>query len=697
MKLKITALLLIVCMLLVSCAANDTPSDDTSATDEPTDTVTTTTETVTTEAPVLEPIDLMKAAILKSGYKGSGLDDLAYSAVGTGFFKDYTALHSSPLKSADYVWDMKHLAEAIASDTEGVAEFCISTVKDHGFMYDIELEYTVYSDVDEALTALFEEVGDTAELSLAKEKLASVSEDVKTYLAKWLSAVTYSYKLISQEAEKVSADGIEALLEFYCCFPASDDIGLLEIMKTANSSITMKNLLKGELAILKASEELAQSLSEIKALTVDGNALSIPTPIGDIILGSAGNDTYSSPEAMLIAEPDGDDTYNGRVAAGCTFEDTPISVLIDLGGDDIYTADKNDGFTQGAGVFGAGMLFDMKGNDSYEAGRLAQGSCILGMGVLFDAEGDDSYELEVTGQGAGFYGLALLCDGAGSDSYNAKGYAQASAGPRCMAYLVDLGGDDEYFVQPYAEEGFEVLKYDQFPQVNGNWSQGCGWGQRVIDLSGGVAGLIDLSGNDSFTGGIWVQGVGYWSGVGFLFNEGGDDKYNSCYYSQASVAHYGAGILVDVGGNDVHTVSSEKVNCGDGASLGFVWDRGTAVLVNDGGDDEYTADQTSCGVAWSAYDDKGSMHQDMTYAIFIDTEGCDEYSVKETMCFGWGRGGFFIDSDGRDKFVHNQKRNNSLLYGSTLKGGVFYDYSDTYQNTPEPPYIGFWDAAKGVN
>ncbi len=685
-KIALTALLLAVCLLMTACqSAQSLP------TEEPTEEITDGTDT--TDAPALEPVDLMETAISKSSYAGSGLKSLSCDFKGTGVFKDYLTLHSYPLKCADYAWNVRRLAENIKAGSSGLSDFCISAVSDYGFRYEVTEEYTVYSDVDEALTALFAAGGDSSDLEVAKEQLASVSSEIKPLLARWLSAAAYSYKLIIAEAKTVYPDSIASLLNFYCCYPASSDTALLNTMQTLSSYITMENLIKGELAILKASEELARSLADKSELTVDGAALSISTPMGDIIFGSTENDTYSSPNALLLVEPQGDDTYNGRIAAGYA-GDTPISTVIELGGDDIYAADSDDGFTQGAGIFGAGMLFDMQGKDCYTAGRLAQGCCILGMGVLCDFEGDDSYGLEVTGQSAGFYGLAVLSDFSGNDSYNAKGYAQSSAGPRCMAYLIDVEGNDEYFVQPYVEAGFAVLKYDQFPQVNGNWSQGCGWGQRVINLSGGVAGLIDLSGDDIFTGGIWVQGVGYWSGVGFLFNENGNDRYNSCYYSQASVAHYGVGILVDVGGDDVHTVASEKVECGDGASLGFTWDRGTAMFVNDGGNDKYFADQISCGIAWSEYDEKGYKRQDMTYAIFVDTDGDDKYSVDGDRCYGWGRGGFFIDAAGKDEFAYHKKKNNALLYTEALQGGVFYDYSSNYSKTPEPPVIGFWENAK---
>ncbi len=635
-------------------------------------------------------IDLMEKAINASGYRGTGLEDLPYYTIGAGYFRDYISLHNAPLNSADYIWDMRGLARGVTPTGEGLAGFCTAAVRDFGFRYDASAAYTVYDAPEDALTALFEAAGLRSVSAEAKKALARVSSDAKEPLAEWLSAAVYGYRQIIGQTSNVSYGDVSALLNFLCCPPASDDIGILNTMRNISNTASVEAVLKGGIAVLSASETLSGALLAGKALTTDGKACVIPTPLGDIILGSMENDTYTSPGALLILEPGGNDTYEGRIAAGCVW-DTPISVLIDFSGDDIYTAD--DGFTQGAGVLGVGILFDMQGEDRYTASRLAQGACVLGMGVLFDSEGNDSYELDVTGQGSGLYGLAILSDGAGNDIYDAIAYAQASAGPRCMAYLLDIAGDDEYYVQPYGVGGYEVLLYGQFPGINGNWSQGCGWGQRVIDLSGGVAGLMDLSGNDTFTGGIWVQGVGYWSGIGFLFNENGNDSYNSFYYSQASVAHFGIGILTDVGGDDIHNVRASGGAGGDGASLAFTWDRGTAVFVNDGGNDVYSAGQTSGGVAMSAYDEKGYQAQDMTYAIFVDTEGDDTYSIGGNQCLGWGRGGYLIDAGGEDTIFNGWRRNNALSSGLALEGGIHYDYAVT-TDPPDTPIIGFWEEAK---
>ena len=122
--------------------------------------------------------------------------------------------------------------------------------------------------------------------------------------------------------------------------------------------------------------------------------------------------------------------------------------------------------------------------------------------------------------------------------------------------------------------------------------------------------------------------------------------------------------------------------------MGFVWDRGVAMFINDGGNDTYTARQTSIGVSWSAYDDKGFSLQDQTYAVFIDTSGSDVYHDVSSYSYGYGYGGFFFDLEGTDRYwkvgvANNAKRKH--------ESGVFYDFRKT--EASHARFI-FWEKAK---
>ena len=654
-------------------------------------TTTATEETVTTAFPTVGTLDLMDTAIAMSGYAESGLYDLTAYHLGVGVYADYNELHSSPLATADYVLNTRKWAGDI-KDPRGLATFCRTALRKQGLRADITV-HVPDTDLDIALTALFESAGDTDGLATAKKQCGDVAAGLREPLARFVSVAASSYWLIREETGDVTPEEFAALLSFAYCTPASGDIGILQKMQTAFSKVSEEMLHTAGLWMTEAACALATAAAKLPALTTSGKALTISTPAGAIRLGSMGNDHYDSPSTLLLLEPAGDDTYAGQVAFGTSLTH-PLSVVIDLKGKDTYQADATTGGTQGCGVLGAGILLDMAGDDIYTAVRMAQGCAVLGTGVLYDGGGNDTYFCEVTGQAAGFYGLAVLADRSGNDHYGGYGFVQASAGTRCQAYLIDVEGNDNYYTAPDVVAGYEGLDYGQFPLVNGNWSQGCGWGQRVINVAGGIAGMLDLSGNDVYEGAIWVQGTGYWSGVGFMADTAGDDLYRSGYYSQSSVAHYGVAALVDIGGNDDHLLRSVGHPVGQGASFGFVWDRGTALFVNDGGVDFYQANCYSGGSAMSAYDEKGIVNQDLTYAVFIDTAEADYYSSAGKDSWGYGRGGYFIDAGGEDYNLGWQRYQNQMNTGlDGQEGGVYVDY-EPGPDTPAAPMIGFWDRAK---
>ena len=457
-----------------------------------------------------------------------------------------------------------------------------------------------------------------------------------------------------------AAETFNTLQKFTYCQAAVSSNTVANTAYKMQSQVDQAKLRASGMVALEATEALTAVAKRLTSFTVSGNALTMNTPFGAIILGTSGDDSYTDPEAMLLMDPSGNDTYNGKVAASLAYN-KPIGVLIDVAGNDTYTADNMAGATQGSGIMGTGILFDLAGDDTYTAVRLSQAYALLGTGILFEGNGTDKYTIDVSGQSAALYGFATLADISGNDTYRALAHAQASASNRSMAFLVDTDGNDTYYVEPDKQGSYAGLSYSDYPDKNGNWSQGCGFGNRAIvsgGISGGIAGLIDLQGSDTYTGGIWVMGVGYWSGIGYLLDTDGNDVYTSCYYSQASTAHYGVGILNDIGGDDVHTLtrSNYKESApASGASIGCVYDHGIGTFINDGGNDSYSGYQTYCGVAWTwkaTNMDADTRVQTLHYAFFIDTEGDDTYGgTYSKRGFGYGNGGFFIDGGGTDTYT----------------------------------------------
>lgn len=641
--------------------------------------------------------DLMATALETAGYSKFG--EFSIRSRGAGTFADYSQLHSDPLSTADYALGLRKLSEQIRSDTTGLEAFASKVTELYGFRTAFDPPHTGQGSFEEAMAALFRASGENEDPGEALKLGRQLTKAAKAALTDYLWAAAAALEQNRQACAGVSQKEWEALAEFRMTAPAARDVSGIRTAYRAWKKVDETALLASGQQLIAASARLVRELSGLRKLTRSGAAVTVETPAGLIILGSVGDDTYENTAAFLHIDPGGSDIYKGTVAAGSS-AGSPISVLIDLGGNDTYHAGEGCGATQGCGILGTGLLFDMAGDDRYEGNQLSQGAAHVGTGLLFDACGNDSYTATTSCQGSATYGFALNIDTDGDDRYYARGYAQAYAGNRGMAFLVNRNGADEYIADP-AVDGWKELAYDQFPKVAGNWSQGCGAGNRSFDpegrngLSGGVAALIDLGGQpDRYTGGIWVMGVGYWSGVGLLLDSGGPDIYDSKYYCQGSVAHCGAGILVDMGSDDdIHAMIRENgVDAGQGAALGFVWDYGTALFVNEAGNDTYAAQAISCGVSWAAYDSAGPEKQKYSYAIFLDSGGKDNYSQLREPAYGYGRGGFFLDTDGTDSYSQTGRRNGRILFDDSTKGGVFLDHRQT-DDTPAGAAF-FWEEAK---
>lgn len=634
--------------------------------------------------------DLLEEAVSLSGYAESGLSELTAHGYGDGKFDDYLNIQANPLTAADFVLSVQKAAREINVNAKGVANFYQYILEETGFHCKTVKNITLHTDLSAALDTVYAVAGETCPVDVVKNAVKNVSKEVQQPLAQWLSAAATAYALVAEQTIDLTESDFITLLYFTYSNCATTETAELEQMRSLASCVSEEVMQQAGAILVEATAQLAMVLSDVRVLTTTDTVNTIPTPLGDVVLGSSRDDVYSSLKALLVLDPSGNDTYNGRVATSSSLRQC-LSVAVDLAGNDQYTSGSVA--SQGCGILGVGVLFDVRGNDIYSSERLAQGCSIIGAGILYDGQGNDSYFCKVTGQASGFYGTAMLLDAVGDDTYSGYGFVQASAGNRCVAYLVDGAGNDQYSTPEDVPSGYERLNYGgNHNGKNGAFSQGCGWGQRNIDnngLAGGIAGIVDFGGDDHYDGGLWVQGCGYWSGIGFVYNEGGNDRYEAYYYSQASVAHYGAGILIDILGDDRYGLSV-------GAGLSFVWDRGVTMLVDDSGNDRYVCGGSHGGVANSAYDEKGIENQDLTYALFLDAQGDDWYMQGENAeSNGFGRGGYFLDADGNDVYramLSFQLRNDSVVSKLHFqKGGVFIDAA---QDGVEFPYFGFWESAK---
>lgn len=159
---------------------------------------------------------------------------------------------------------------------------------------------------------------------------------------------------------------------------------------------------------------------------------------------------------LIIIDLGGDDTYIVPVAVAAQ---QPVSIVIDLAGNDLYESGGTSAHGVGIGPGTIGVLFDDEGDDTYRhapdntatEGR-AQGLGVSGgVGVLVDRGGSDRYIAESSvghGASAGLAaggGIGILFDnGTGSDVFQVRrgqGFADTANG---LGVLTNTDGTNEY-------------------------------------------------------------------------------------------------------------------------------------------------------------------------------------------------------------------------------------------------------------
>lgn len=363
------------------------------------------------------------------------------------------------------------------------------------------------------------------------------------------------------------------------------------------------------------------------------SALDVPTPWGLFRIGGTGTtvhtSTPTSPEVLSL-DLGGDDYYQGRIggALGPAF---PVSVAIDLSGSDRY--ESAEPLSQGAGLFGIGILWDAAGTDTYRASHFSQGCGCLGAGLWFDGGGDDVATADTCAQGAGACGIGLAVDMGGNDTRRAALYAQGFGFTWGFGALVDWDGNDLNYAG--GEYAHEPLLPDQYQSL----SQGFGLGQRYEGASGGIGLLYDRAGNDVYTAEVYGQGASYWYALGLLIDDTGNDAYTLTQYGQGAGIHLSVGGLLDRSGKDSYT-------CHYGVAQGCGHDFAVGVLVEGGGDDYYQGS----GLTQGASNANG-------VGILVDVAGNDGYSGVAGEIQGYGAPvrdtaslGILLDLGGGDRY-----------------------------------------------
>ena len=358
------------------------------------------------------------------------------------------------------------------------------------------------------------------------------------------------------------------------------------------------------------------------------------TEYGKFCIGSPFDDTYYDFDYTFLLEPGGNDVYNfnrGSVFGKDNF------LLLDLSGDDLYRSKQISGLFGAVG--GMSINFDAKGNDIYIGDDISFAT-LFGYHLSYDAKGDDYYRTGLYSLGAGTFGISSLIDSCGNDTYFTTESGEGFGGTLGAGLLLDYNGSDnylaggKYFHAPLAPHDYRTL------------AQGFGFGVRPY-LGGGIGVLHDIKGNDSFRGGVYAQGVGYWYALGILINGSGNDFYDAVYYPQGSGIHLAGGFLLDREGED-HYYSKH------GPGQGAAHDYGVGFLVDRSGDDRYSVEGgNGLGLTNSV-------------GVFLDVKGNDLYQSPSSQ-YGNGRAarhsgslGLFLDTGGRDVYPHERCKNDTI-------------------------------------
>lgn len=372
------------------------------------------------------------------------------------------------------------------------------------------------------------------------------------------------------------------------------------------------------------------------------------TDFGPVIVGGPGKTIYKTRFSVII-DLGGDDIY--EVAAGGADSTVRYAVAIDLSGDDVYSSKENYAF--GSGGLGIGILIDHSGHDIYDTEDFALASGSYGAGLLLDMDGDDLYSGDVGSQGAGFMGFGILRDVSGHDRYSARLYSQGFGYIGGFGMVADLDGNDNYTAQgAYVDK----LRYaDHYLSL----SQGFGYGNRP-DWSGGIGLLLDKTGNDHYISDIFGQGSSYWFAFGGLWDNGGNDVYVGYQYCQGSATHLCAAMLLDKSGSDSYFSHGVSQGCGHDLAVGYlldeggssdsynIWDlsqgagnaNGVGIFIDEGGDDSYINKKEYNVQGY------GNWRRDFgSKGIMLDLSGDDSYDAKGEDSSWWTSGKFGIGID----------------------------------------------------
>ena len=572
----------------------------------------------------------------------------------------------------------------------------------------------------ENLTEAFQYVFNKFEQSLNDKELVKLKNigfkpEFERYLASLIRSLADSASLTIEAYSELSPDELEYLTvtpERYF-FPNGDKFQFLTApthtqIKIVSIARKIKfNVLFNAVKCLNAAidefilfiERKADKSNLAELFFVDGQkrlgvVLSLPTPIGDIVVLGQGDNIIDSTAALVI-DLGGNDHYigSGEIEGSHL---RPLTVHLDLIGDDTYE-DAKGGRRQGVGIASINVLADIHGDDHYTAGDMSQGCGIYGVGILLDAQGNDIYEMGLMGQGFGVFGIGIISDQKGSDRYVINGMGQGMGSTMGFGSLIDKSGNDVYKAERFPKRSTLIPDEWSHAQGAGISIRSPNW-HRSYSLYGGIGFLSDGAGDDVYRCSAGnCMGAGYFMSVGSLVDHFGNDRYYPENGNSLGFAvHLASGILVDREGGDIYYARTDSGGVGADHSVGMLVDYQGNDLYGPylSLDSQKLANEDEIGKAVSlenlkrldnelAVSSYGSASRTKGLGFLIDYSGNDRYFAQRTTrsssCgavipppepINWSHA-FLIDLGGNDTYFPLNRKNDS--FHIDLDHGLFYD------------------------
>jgi hypothetical protein len=270
--------------------------------------------------------------------------------------------------------------------------------------------------------------------------------------------------------------------------------------------------------------------------------------------------------------------------------------------------------------------------------------------IIIDLGGDDEYYLSANPSSD--FNSSVIIDLGGNDVYTSASDYTYGSGFFGSGILVDISGDDTYLTKNFSlgsglfGTGLLIDEQGNDKYFGDTFTMGAG--------SFGMGGLIDLSGSDQYSAALYAQGFGFTGGMGILIDSSGNDsyfaggkykdilRYKDHYISLSQGFAYGLRPIMSGGIGILYDITGNDLYTSDifGQGSSYWWSLGT--LMDQEGNDKYVSYQYAQGAGTH-----------LTLGVLEDSLGDDIY-ISHGVSQGCGHDlalGLLLDRSGNDNYV----------------------------------------------